>query len=1665
MRTRIFLSVCLFILLFFSQIALAQPYLIDTSSSDNATSNTSQRKTFFDAVNNTHWAFYYSGSQIEYAYSTDGELWTLLGSLPYNTPNFSLTYKNIAGTAYAFFAVEANTHDIVIRRGALTATTITFGSEITALNGTSQTNSFSKPNLILDQSNKLWVAALRDYGPELHDRYQAHAVRSINTADGDLSTYESIMVIGRKNPNLKDLVMIPETGSNISMVMNGEGTNVTAYRYNGTTWSINNAGGDYSWFNFNGSTIGLGVQAIAINGSDIYFGGEFTDAGGIVQADGIVRWDGTTWSTLGTGLSEDAKVYTIVVNGGDLYVAGSFSSAGGVAGTANIARWDGTSWHSIGDVVGGTIYSIAFDGTDLYIGGIFTNAGGNNDADNIAYWDGSAWNALGSGVNAFVRSVAIIGSDVYAGGGFTNAGGVAAADNIARWDGAAWNALGTSTDGDVYSLAKSGSILYVGGRFDSAGGVGNTKGIATWDGTTWGTLGSGLGGTAANVYGISVAGSNICIAGQFQNAGGNNDADNVACWDGAAWNALSVGASNTLLSIATSGSDVYVGGAFVDDLTGNIDYIGLWNGSAWSGFADFMKLAAIGGQVNAAVFYNGELYLGGTFTNAGGVAQADYIARWNGESWSALGSTPLVNYVHSLAVIGNDLYVGGDFISAGGVSGANTIARWNGTNWSALGSGLNAGVMAISQYGTDIVAGGFFTNAGGDPNADFIARFDGASWGAFGTGMDGPVRALEPSGSSLYAGGDFSLASGVVNTLRIARWDGTSWNALGSGISGVVYSIAASGTNVFVGGFFSSAGGVPNADGIARWDGSAWNALGTGIAGTVYDIQVLGDAAYVAGSFVNAGGGANNDYIAFFSQGAWNPIEKGLNNRVNTIATSGIQFVFGGQFTATADNTHDSKNLIQYTRAVIPNADTSSDISAIGDSSNNLHLLAVDNSSNIYYRQYDSDLSQWVDLVPLNATDAASRPGISYSPDTGKIYAVYRDGNSIFFRRAVSPYAAANWDSTATPIINLGPNTNPNVQADIASDRILVNWTSGFFAPFNVYSSLISIDQEMAVLGNSSTIADGDAAPDLFDHTDFATVSSASGTVTRTFTIQNLGEQNLILSGSPKVVISGANAADFTVTSTPATPLPEGQTTTFQITFDPSAVGVRTATVSIVNNDADENPYDFAIQGEGLLDTDEDGEPDVADLDDDNDGVTDTQEGIDGTDPLDGGSFLQVLGTTVCTDWNGFLDMFNIMEHVNLALSTRAFTTTIYNIGGVGQSSQNGAVLSGAQTDVLVHDMTGFIDSSYGRVCSTHDGSAGEVDGRMAYYRPNATGYDYAFTLPFNNPVQGKQYVLFNTYQPSLDSADASNFVANWVQVTNLESTTQTGTLYYYSQAGSVLATDTQTIPAGARRDFSGHQFGPTLVGMIEWRPNNNNAQFQMRSTRYFYDNATLAEGFDGAVPLDGMKGSGQALVVPLDTRSSTAVLEVGNATSSSQAIVVQFYSGAGALLGTQNLNLPAYGSVHLVADGIIINSLGSAKIDGAASQGVVATAMQYGRTASLGINYVYATPAKQALGLGLKGSYNTFLGQSCELEIVNASSSATTATVGMKRYDGTTVLSGQVINLAANGTAAYNACANDMSDVYGVVTVDAATNNTLSAHVIRKRPANDYRFSTPVRQ
>jgi len=106
--------------------------------------------------------------------------------------------------------------------------------------------------------------------------------------------------------------------------------------------------------------------------------------------------------------------------------------------------------------------------------------------------------------------------------------------------------------------------------------------------------------------------------------------------------------------------------------------------------------------------------------------------------------------------------------------------------------------------------------------------------------------------------------------------------------------------------------------------------------------------------------------------------------------------------------------------------------------------------------------------------------------------------------------------------------------------------------------------------------------PDGSGSFDFGSVPV--NTITQvTFTIENVGDTVLNLTELPPVTLSGAGAADFTLSDAPANSIAAGGSTTFTITFVPTAAGARSASVSIANTDADENPYDFTLTGTGVV--------------------------------------------------------------------------------------------------------------------------------------------------------------------------------------------------------------------------------------------------------------------------------------------------------------------------------------------------------------------------------------------------------------------------------------------------------------------------------------------------
>ena len=82
-------------------------------------------------------------------------------------------------------------------------------------------------------------------------------------------------------------------------------------------------------------------------------------------------------------------------------------------------------------------------------------------------------------------------------------------------------------------------------------------------------------------------------------------------------------------------------------------------------------------------------------------------------NWISMGGLPGANGIVRAAVVdgSGNLYIGGNFTAVGDTIG-NHIAKWNGSSWSALGSGIAGRVVALAVSGSDLYAGGQFHDGG-----------------------------------------------------------------------------------------------------------------------------------------------------------------------------------------------------------------------------------------------------------------------------------------------------------------------------------------------------------------------------------------------------------------------------------------------------------------------------------------------------------------------------------------------------------------------------------------------------------------------------------------------------------------------------------------------------------------------------------------------------------------------------------------------------------------------------------------------------------------------------------------------------------------------------------------------------------------------------------------
>ncbi len=202
------------------------------------------------------------------------------------------------------------------------------------------------------------------------------------------------------------------------------------------------------------------------------------------------------------------------------------------------------------------------------------------------------------------------------------------------------------------------------------------------------------------------------------------------------------------------------------------------------------------------------------------------------------------------------------------------------------------------------------------------------------------------------------------------------------------------------------------------------------------------------------------------------------------------------------------------------------------------------------------------------------------------------DGTSALFGKTVVALATGSIHNLAMcsdgTVAAWGHNFSGQLGDNSQTDRL---------APVDVTQSGILSGSPVISLGSSSATASHSlalysASPEivveqpsgieLTDGTsviDFGTAVLSSAGIERTFTVRNTGLGALT---DLAITFDGTNAADFTVTSPPASLISPGGSATFTVRFSSTEIGAKTAALHLASNDDDENPFDISLVGSAI---------------------------------------------------------------------------------------------------------------------------------------------------------------------------------------------------------------------------------------------------------------------------------------------------------------------------------------------------------------------------------------------------------------------------------------------------------------------------------------------------
>lgn len=451
------------------------------------------------------------------------------------------------------------------------------------------------------------------------------------------------------------------------------------------------------------------------------------------------------------------------------------------------------------------------------------------------------------------------------------------------------------------------------------------------------------------------------------------------------------------------------------------------------------------------------------------------------------------------------------------------------------------------------------------------------------------------------------------------------------------------------------------------------------------------------------------------------------------------------------------------------------------------------------------------------------------------------------------------------------------------------------------------------------------------------------------------------------------------------------------------------------------------------------------------------------------------LPSPIYSDYNTFLGMVNILELVAAGDVAVSGAVSAYRLDGALIARLPIFIEPGKQLDVIVNDLIGRQSDTYGVLVIDYNYLATDLEGRITYYRPNASGssYSFSFSRALDRPLTGTTYAIGNSF----DANGMGFLVPNWFQVVNLAPTAKSFTINLYDQAGMLLSTRSTTINQFERRDFSaGHDLGRGLF-LVEVVPGDPAAEYSAAITRYGWNIVPggTPRDFSYAISLDAKAGSTADVFSLTSNQRAGATnstvcfrqsnwIELVNVASVPATFTASFFDSIGNPLSAQTISLPAKGQVHLSASNILEaaargREFGVARVSTDTPQSILAqSTVYYQNCRDFRVQTVYATLLKTPTMSPIAGSYNRFLKMENNLLVVGTTAEARSIDFDLF-FEGMPIFMEQ-FTLPIFGVVSRNLNDEDtfatMADSYGTISLDSSETATFLGYTLRTRKNAD---------